>query len=104
MKLTELAVKPQLTKITIDSEALVEKYGEPVDFYVLDRLPLDKYTKLASVKTEDFSSMIDLVKELILDEDGKPVMDAKTNKPKQNCKEVKVREKHEGTAVPEKKK
>jgi hypothetical protein len=36
--------------------------------------------------------------------DGKPVMDAKTNKPKQNCKEVKVREKHEGTAVPEKKK
>ena len=75
MKLTELAVKPQLTKITIDSEQLVEKYGEPVDFFVLDRLPLDKYTKLASVKTEDFSSMIDLVKELILDEDGKPVMD-----------------------------
>lgn len=36
--------------------------------------------------------------------DGKPVIDAKTNKPKQNCKEVKVREKHEGTAVPEKKK
>lgn len=36
--------------------------------------------------------------------DGKPVMDAKTNKPKQNCREVKVREKHEGNAVPEKKK
>ncbi len=75
MKLTELAVKPQLTKITIDSEALIEKYGEPVDFYVLDRLPLDQYTKLASVKTEDCSSMIELVKELVLDEDGNPVMD-----------------------------
>jgi hypothetical protein len=36
--------------------------------------------------------------------DGKPVIDSKTKKPKQNCKEVKVREKHEGTAVPEKKK
>jgi hypothetical protein len=36
--------------------------------------------------------------------DGKPVMDAKTNKPKQNCTKVKVRQKHEGTAVPEKKK
>ena len=57
MKLKELAIKPQLTKITIDSEALVE------------------YTKLASVKTDDFSSMIDLVKELVLDEDGNPVMD-----------------------------
>jgi hypothetical protein len=36
--------------------------------------------------------------------DGKPVIDPKTKKPKQNCKEVKVREKHEGTNVPEKKK
>tara|TARA_R110002153_G_scaffold244564_1_gene400020 strand:+ start:178 stop:474 length:297 start_codon:yes stop_codon:yes gene_type:complete len=75
MNLTELATKPQLTKITIDSDVIVEKYGEAVDFYVFDRLPLDKYTQLASVKTEDFSSMIDLVKELILDQDGQPVMD-----------------------------
>ena len=36
--------------------------------------------------------------------DGKPIMDPKTKKPKQNCKEVKVHKKHEGTAVPEKKK
>ena len=36
--------------------------------------------------------------------DGKPVMDPKTKKPKQSCKEVKVHKKHEGTAVPEKKK
>lgn len=75
MKLKELAIKPQLTKITIDKPDLVEKYGEEIEFYVLDRLPLDQYTRLASTKTEDFSSMIDLVKELILDEDGNPVMD-----------------------------
>lgn len=36
--------------------------------------------------------------------DGKPVMDPKTNKPKQECKEVKKHQKHEGTAVPDKKK
>jgi hypothetical protein len=35
--------------------------------------------------------------------DGKPIMDPKTKKPKQNCKEVKVHKKHEGTKVPEKK-
>lgn len=75
MKLTELATKPQLTKITIDKDTLVEKYGESIEFYVLDRLPLEQYTRLASVKTEDFSSMMDLVKELVLDENGKPVMD-----------------------------
>ena len=36
--------------------------------------------------------------------DGKPVIDPKTKKPKQDCKTVKVHKKHEGTAVPEKKK
>jgi hypothetical protein len=35
--------------------------------------------------------------------DGKPVIDPKTKKPKQNCKEVRVHKKHEGTAVPVKK-
>ena len=35
--------------------------------------------------------------------DGKPVIDPKTKKPKQNCKEVKVHKKHEGTEVPVKK-
>lgn len=36
--------------------------------------------------------------------DGKPVMDPKTKKPKQNCTKVKVHKKFEGTAVPEPKK
>jgi azurin len=36
--------------------------------------------------------------------DGKPVIDQKTKKPKQDCKTVKVHKKHEGTAIPEKKK
>ena len=35
--------------------------------------------------------------------DGKPVIDPKTKKPKQNCREVKIHKKHEGTAVPTKK-
>jgi len=35
--------------------------------------------------------------------DGKPVMDPKTGKPKQDCKEMKKHKKYEGTKVPEKK-
>jgi hypothetical protein len=35
--------------------------------------------------------------------DGKPVLDAKTGKPKQDCKEMKKHKKHEGTAIPDKK-
>lgn len=36
--------------------------------------------------------------------DGKPVMDPKTNQPKQNCTKVRVREKFEGTKIPDGKK
>jgi hypothetical protein len=36
--------------------------------------------------------------------DGKPVIDPKTNKPKQNCTKVRVREKFEGTKIPDGKK
>lgn len=75
MKLKELATQPKLIKVSIDEETLLEKYGEEVDFWIYDRMPLEKYTKLASIQTGDFSSMIDLVKELVLDEDGVPVMD-----------------------------
>ena len=36
--------------------------------------------------------------------DGKPVMDKKTGKPKQNCVKVKVRKKFEGTKIEDAKK
>lgn len=35
--------------------------------------------------------------------DGKPVLDPKTKKPKQDCKEMKRHKKYEGTPIPEKK-
>jgi hypothetical protein len=35
--------------------------------------------------------------------DGKPVIDPKTKKPKQDCKVMKKHKKYEGTAIPEKK-
>jgi hypothetical protein len=39
----------------------------------------------------------------VKDKDGKPVIDPKTKKAKQNCKEMKAHKKLEGTAVPVKK-
>jgi hypothetical protein len=39
----------------------------------------------------------------VKDKEGKPVIDTKTGKVKQNCKEVKQHNKLEGTKVPEKK-
>lgn len=74
MKLSELASKPKLTEIIIDDEAIVEKYGEELQFYILDRLPLETYTNIASIKQEDAAEMYAVVKDLILDQDGQPVI------------------------------
>lgn len=74
MKLSELASKPQLTEIIIEDKELVEKYGDSLSFFVHDRLPIETYTKLATIKTDDAGQMYNVIKDLILDENGHPVM------------------------------
>ena len=74
MKLTQLAAKPQLIKIVLDDEQIKEKYGEELEFWIHDRQPVDKFIKIATLIGEDYSSAITLINELILDEDGKPVI------------------------------
>ena len=61
----------------------------------------------ATLPTVEVTADAPKTKQVCLDvqgKDGKPVIDPKTKKPKQDCKTVKVHKKHEGTAVPEKKK
>jgi len=74
MKLKDLAAKPQLQEILIDDESIVEEYGEALSFFVHDRIPLEQYTKLASLNTNDMGEMFMAMKDLILDEGGMPVM------------------------------
>lgn len=74
MKLSELAKKPQLQKITITKESIVEKYGDELDFYVYDRQPLDIFSKLADVQEENVGEYMNILKDIIVNEDGNPVM------------------------------
>lgn len=74
MKLTDLAKKPQLTKVTLDDEDIVAEYGEPLDFYTWDRQPMDTFLKIASNDSKDFSVIANAMKTMVLDEDGNEVM------------------------------
>ena len=74
MKLSQLAAKPQLVKFVLDDADIVEEYGEPIEFYTLDRQPLSVFMRLASVTGNDNNEMITIVKDLILDEKGKPII------------------------------
>lgn len=74
MKLSQLAAKPQLIKLTIDDEIIVKEFGEPLEFWTWDRQPLDTFMKLATASQGDPSSIIGVVRTMILDEDGKEII------------------------------
>ena len=74
MKLNQLASKPQLIKITLDEADLVAQYGEPIEFYTWDRQPLDIFMRLANARETDMANMIDIVRTLILNEDGTQII------------------------------
>jgi len=74
MKLADLAQKPQLTKLTINKPELVEKYGDELEFYMYDRQPLDVFSKMANASTDDLDTYFSLLTQIILKEDGTPVM------------------------------
>jgi hypothetical protein len=73
MKISQLSKKPQLISVTIDSEAIVTKYGEPIEFWMWDRQPLDVFAKLSSIDANN-TAVLELINTLILNEDGAPVM------------------------------
>ena len=74
MKLSQLSAKPKLAKLVIDDEDTVKEYGEAVEFYSWDRQPIDTFLKLASLNPDNQGEMIAAVKDLIMDEDGKPII------------------------------
>ena len=81
LKLTQLASKPQLIKITIDHKDLVEKYGDELEFYVMDRQSIDQFVKMATMGADNYGDMIKMVNEMVLDEDGNRVVEEGTALP-----------------------
>lgn len=74
MKISQLASKPQLVKVILDTAEIVERHGESIEFWTWDRQPLDIFMKLANTNTKDQGSIIGIVKALVLDEDGREVI------------------------------
>ena len=74
MKLTKLTAKPQLVKLTLEDDEIIKEYGEALEFWIYDRQPLEQFVKLAQMKQEDFSDLVNAVNAMVLDEDATPVV------------------------------
>lgn len=73
-QLNQLAAKPQIISIVLDDEDTIKEYEDSVEFFTYDRQPLEVFLKLATIDQTNMSSMIDLVRTLILDAQGNPVI------------------------------
>ena len=74
MKLTQLASKPQLIKITLNDQAIVEEFGDELEFWIYDRQPIEDFLKFATASQGSQADMVRMVNDLVLDEDGTKIM------------------------------
>lgn len=74
MKINQIASKPQLIKVVLDDDDTKQELGEELEFWTWDRQPLDVFMKLASIKNDNPKEIIEVVSNLILDENGKIVI------------------------------
>lgn len=73
MQLKQLAAKPKLNLISLDSEQIISLYGEPLEFYMWDRQDIPTFLKIVQMK-EDKLELFNLLKTVVLDETGKPIL------------------------------
>jgi hypothetical protein len=81
MKLSQIAKKPKLIEITIDDADIVEEFGEALTFWTWDRQPMDVFLKLAAIDQSNTATVIEAVRELILNEDGSQVLTGEESLP-----------------------
>ena len=81
MLLSKIAKEPTLVELKLDDKETVKEFGEPLVFYTWDRQPMDVFMRLANVTEKNTGELISVVKTLILDEEGKPVLNDKNMLP-----------------------
>lgn len=81
MKLSQICSEPQLVEITLDDKETVKQFGEPLTFYTWDRQPMEIFMRLANVDQKNTGELINVVKTLILDDEGKQILNDKNMLP-----------------------
>jgi hypothetical protein len=74
MKLSEIAAKPKLIQVKLDDEDVVKEFGEPLEYWTWDRQPMDMFMRLSTVDPDNQSRIIEIVRDLILDEKGEQII------------------------------
>jgi hypothetical protein len=81
MKLSELSSVPQLIEVRLEDKETIKEFNEALVFYTYDRQPMDVFVRLANANEKNTGDLIEIIKNLILDENGKPILSDKNMLP-----------------------
>lgn len=68
MDITDFIATPTITALTVDDEAIVAAFKEPLTFHIVLPIPLEDYTGLAKLTAAE------LVKKLLVNKDGEKLL------------------------------
>jgi hypothetical protein len=73
MDISTLAKKPQLVKLEISDSDIVKEFGEPISFWIMDHIDVATYFNFYKFQqTQDSELLMDVLRKLVLKEDGSP--------------------------------
>lgn len=76
MNIEDFKIKPELSLFSLDAPEIIEKYGEPIQFYMYDHYSLTRYFEFFRAQSDgDTTKLSELVKDMILDDKGKKILD-----------------------------
>jgi len=81
VKLSELSKAPELKKIVLDDEDIQNEFGEAIEFYTWDRQPMDVFMKMATINENNTDELFNVVKQLVLDENGNEIINEQNTIP-----------------------
>jgi hypothetical protein len=75
MDIAKLAKKPRLEKLEITDADIVKAYGDTITFYMIDQMDVSTYFSFYKLQQAESSELLnELLRKLILNKDGKPVL------------------------------
>lgn len=75
MDISSLSKKPQLEQLDITDEEIVKTYGESITFYMMDHIDVNTYFSFYRLQQEEDGELLNqLLRKIILKQDGKPAL------------------------------
>ena len=68
MDISEFVTKTAVRKLSLDDEEIIKEYNEPLNFYILMPMPVEKYAKVMTL------SKVEFVRDMLVKPDGTPLL------------------------------